>query len=175
MTMLEALIFVVFPFCMVYSAVSDTMSMTIANRVPLLLLGVFLVVAPLTGMGWADIGMHLAAGALLLTVTFGLFALGGMGGGDAKLIAATGVWMGFGLPLMEYLLTATILGGVLTLAILTFRSSALSHVVGQNMFLKNFSGDAKGVPYGIALGLGGLLTYPASPLVVWAVERLAAQ
>lgn len=173
--MLEALIFVVFPFCMVFSAVSDTLSMTIANRVPLLLLGVFLVVAPLTGMGLADIGTHLAAGALLLTVTFALFAFGGMGGGDAKLIAATGVWMGFGMPLMEYLLTSAIFGGFLTLAILTFRSSALSHIVGQNMFLKNFSEDAKGVPYGIALGLGGLVTYPASPLVVWAVERLATQ
>ncbi|MBB6469686.1 A24 family peptidase [Aminobacter carboxidus] len=173
--MLEALIFVVFPFCMVFSAVSDTLSMTIANRVPLLLLGVFLAVAPMTGMAWVDIGMHLAAGALLLTVTFALFAFGGMGGGDAKLIAATGVWMGLGMPLMEYLLTSAIFGGFLTLAILTFRSSALSHIVGQNMFLKNFSEDAKGVPYGIALGLGGLVTYPASPLVVWAVERLAAQ
>lgn len=173
--MLEALIFVVFPFCMVFSAVSDTLSMTIANRVPLLLLGVFLVVAPLAGMAWADIGMHLAAGALLLTITFGLFALGGMGGGDAKLIAATGVWMGLGMPLMQYLLTATILGGLLTLAILTFRSSALSHITAQNMFLRNFSKDAGGVPYGIALGLGGLMTYPTSPLVVWAIERLAAQ
>ncbi|AMS44402.1 prepilin peptidase [Aminobacter sp. NyZ550] len=173
--MLEALIFVVFPFCMVFSAVSDTLSMTIANRVPLLLLGVFLVVAPLTGMAWADIGLHLAAGALLLTVTFALFAFGGMGGGDAKLIAATGVWMGLGMPLMEYLLTSTILGGVLTLSILAFRSSLLSRVVSQNMFLKNFSEDAGGVPYGIALGLGGLVTYPASPLAVWAVERLASQ
>lgn len=173
--MLEALIFVVFPFCMVFSAVSDTLSMTIANRVPLLLLGVFLVVAPLTGMAWADIGLHLAAGALLLTVTFALFAFGGMGGGDAKLIAATGVWMGLGMPLMEYLLTSTILGGVLTLSILAFRSSLLSRVVSQNMFLKNFSEDARGVPYGIALGLGGLVTYPASPLAVWAVERLASQ
>ncbi|GAA2826560.1 prepilin peptidase CpaA [Aminobacter aminovorans] len=173
--MLEALIFVVFPFCMMFAAISDMLSMTIANRVPLLLLAVFVVVAPLTGMAWSDMGMHIAAGALLLTVTFGLFALGGMGGGDAKLIAATGVWMGFGMPLMEYLLTATILGGVLTLAILVFRSSPLSHVVGRNMLLKNFSEDAKGVPYGIALGLGGLLAYPSSPLVVWAVDRLAAQ
>ncbi|MBT1158363.1 prepilin peptidase [Aminobacter anthyllidis] len=173
--MLEALIFVVFPFCMVFSAVSDTLSMTIANRVPLLLLGVFLVVAPLTGMAWTDIGIHLAAGVLLLAVTFALFAFGGMGGGDAKLIAATGVWMGFGMPLMQYLLTSAVLGGLLTLAILYFRSSALSHITGQNMFLRNFSKDADGVPYGIALGLGGLVTFPASPLVVWAVERLAAQ
>lgn len=173
--MLEALIFVVFPFCMVYSAVSDIMSMTIANRVPLLLLGVFLVVAPLTGMAWADIGMHLAAGGVLLAITFAMFALGGMGGGDAKLIAASAVWMGFGMPLMQYLLTSAVLGGMLTLAILTFRSSALSHITSQNMFLRNFSKDAGGVPYGIALGAGGLMTFPSSPLMIWALERLTTQ
>ena len=32
--MLEALIFVVFPFCMLFAAISDMLSMTIANRVP---------------------------------------------------------------------------------------------------------------------------------------------
>lgn len=171
--MLEALIFVIFPFCMVFAAISDTLSMTIANRVPLLLLAVFLVVAPLTGMAWTDFGMHLAAGALLLTVTFGLFALGGMGGGDAKLIAATAVWFGFSMPLVEYLLTAAFLGGLMTLAILSYRGSSLAHVTSQNMFLRNFSKDAKGVPYGITLGISGLLVFPASPLMIWAVERVA--
>lgn len=173
--MLEALIFVVFPFCMVFAAVSDALSMTIANRVPLLLLGVFLVVAPLTGMAWADIGMHFAAGALLLCVTFALFAMGGMGGGDAKLIAATGVWMGFGIPLMAYLLSSAAIGGLLTVAILSYRASALSHVTSQRMFFRNLSKDAGGVPYGIALGIGGLVTFPSSPLMVWALERMIAQ
>lgn len=173
--MLEAIIFVVFPFCMVFAAVSDMLSMTIANRVSLILLATFLIVAPLTGMAWAEIGMHLAAGALMLSVTFALFALGGMGGGDAKLIAATAVWMGFGLPLAQFLLTAAVLGGMLTLAVLAFRSSALSHVTGQNMFLRNFSKDAGGVPYGIALGAAGLMTYPQSPLMLWAVEQVVSR
>ncbi len=173
--MIEALILVVFPFCMVYAVVSDTMSMTIANRVPLLLLGTFLIVAPFTGLGWAEIGMHLAAGGFLLLVTFALFALGGMGGGDAKLIAATAVWMGLGFPLMQYLLVSAFVGGTLTLAILAFRSTALSHVVGQNVFLRNFTQDAGGVPYGIALGIGGLLAYPTSPMMTWALGRLIAQ
>lgn len=173
--MIEALILVVLPFCMVFAAVSDTMSMTIANKVPLLLLGAFLIVAPFTGMGWAEVGMHLAAGGVLLLVTFALFAMGGMGGGDAKLIAATAVWMGLGFPLMQYLLVSASIGGTLTLAILAFRSSALSHVVGQNIFLRNFTQDAGGVPYGIALGIGGLLTYPSSPMMTWALERLVAQ
>lgn len=173
--MLEALIFVVFPFCMVFAAVSDLLSMTIANRVSLLLLAVFLVVAPLSGMGWVDIGMHVAAGAFMLSVTFALFALGGMGGGDAKLIAATSVWMGFGFPLMQYLLTAAMLGGMLTLAILSFRGSALAPVTSQNLFLRNFSKDAGGIPYGIALGAAGLLTYPQSPLMLWAFEQVVSR
>ena len=54
--MLEALIFVVFPFCMVFAAVSDLLSMTIANRVSVLLIAVFAIVAPLTGMDWASFG-----------------------------------------------------------------------------------------------------------------------
>ena len=173
--MLEALIFVVFPFCMVFAAVSDTLSMTIANRVPLLLLAVFAVVAPLTGMDWAAYGWHFAAGAVVLVATFGLFALGGMGGGDAKLLAATAVWMGFNLQLIEYLVVSAFFGGLLTMAILAYRGSALAVYTGQNMFLRNFANAKGGIPYGIALGVGGLITYPGSPLMMWALGRLAAQ
>ncbi|TIT71210.1 MAG: peptidase, partial [Mesorhizobium sp.] len=105
--MLEALIFVVFPFCMLFAAISDILSMTIANRVSVLLVTVFALVAPLTGMDWATYGWHFAAGFLVLAVTFGLFALGGMGGGDAKLLAATSLWMGFNIHLVEYLVVST--------------------------------------------------------------------
>ncbi|MCX7306136.1 MAG: prepilin peptidase [Hyphomicrobiales bacterium] len=173
--MLEALIFVVFPFCMVFAALSDTLSMTIANRVPLLLLAVFAVVAPMTGMDWAAYGWHFAAGALVLVVTFGLFALGGMGGGDAKLLAATALWMGFGLHLVEYLVASTFLGGALTIAIVYYRGSVLAVFTSGNLFLRNFADGKKGVPYGIALGIGGLIAFPGSPLAVWALQRIAAQ
>ena len=171
--MLEALIFVVFPFCMVFAAVSDTLSMTIANRVPLLLLAVFAVVAPLTGMDWVAYGWHFAAGGLVLLFTFGLFAARGMGGGDAKLLTATAVWMGFNVHLIEYLVASAFLGGVLTFAIVIYRGSVLATFTGQNIFLRNFADGRDGVPYGIALGIGGLVTYPGSPLMVWALARLA--
>ena len=171
--MLEALIFVVFPFCMVFAAVSDMLSMTIANRVSLILLGSFIVIAPLTGMAWTDLGWHLAAGAMMLCVTFGLFALGGMGGGDAKLLSATAVWMGLGLPLLQYLVYGAMLGGFLTLAILYFRNSPVSWYAGRNMFLRHFADESVGIPYAIALGAGGLLTYPDSALMTWALARLS--
>lgn len=172
--MLEALILVVFPFCMVYAAVSDMLSMTIANRVPLLLVASFAVIAPLTGMDWVTIGWHFAALALVLAVTFSLFAVGAMGGGDAKLLAATALWMGFNFHLVSYLVTSAFIGGVLTLAILMFRNSGLAVVTSRNVFLKHFSDGAAGIPYGIALGIGGLLAYLESPLMVWALTRLSA-
>ena len=171
--MLEAVILVVFPFCMLFAAISDTLSMTIANRVSALLLATFAVAAPLTGMDWATYGWHFAAGALVLAVTFGLFALGGMGGGDAKLLATTAVWMGLNINLVSYMVTSAFIGGLLTIAILVYRKSPLAAYTGHNRFLRHFADESVGVPYGIALGLGGLITFPDSPLMVWALARLA--
>ncbi len=173
--MLEALIFVVFPFCMAFAAVSDLLSMSIANRVAVVLVVTFAVVAPLTGMDWATYGWHFAAAAMVLGVTFGLFAMGGIGGGDAKLLAATSLYMGMGVQLMQYMLVSAFVGGILTLAVLKFRRSPLSVYVGQNMFLRNLTEMQSGVPYGVALGIGGLVTYPTSPLMLWALQRLANQ
>ncbi len=167
--MLAAAIFVIFPFCMVYAAVSDMLSMTIANRVSLLLIGSFMVIAPLTGMDWSTYGMHLVAGGIVLMATFTLFAMGAMGGGDAKLLAATSVWMGFGIELMQYLVTAGFVGGILTLGILSYRGSALAVFTGQNRMLRNFADTSLGIPYGIGLGIAGLMVYPDSALMKWAV------
>ena len=63
---------------------------------------------------------HVGAAATVLAVTFVFFARGWIGGGDAKLAAATALWLGFD-HLMAYLLYASIFGGVLTLAMIRFR------------------------------------------------------
>ena len=172
--MLYAAIFVIFPFCMVFAVISDLLSMTIANRVSVLLVAAFAVLAPLTGMDWATYGLHFLAGALVLAVTFGIFAIGGMGGGDAKLMTGTAVWMGFNFQLLDYLVSAAFLGGLLTILILMFRKSPLATVHGNNMFLRHLSDESTGIPYGIALGVAGLLVFPQSPLVVSALQQLAA-
>ena len=78
--------------------------------------------------------------------------------------------MGFNLHLIEYLVVSTFLGGLLTLAIIVYRNSPLAVYTGQNLFLRNFANAKGGIPYGIALGIGGLLTYPSSPLMTWALE-----
>jgi prepilin peptidase CpaA len=171
--MIAAAIFVIFPFCMAYAAISDMLSMTIANRVSVLLVLAFVVLAPMTGMDWQTFGLHLAAGFAVLAVTFTLFALGGMGGGDAKLLAATAVWMGLGMPLMEYLVYSAALGGLLTLLILMYRGSPLAVYTGHNILLRNLADKEVGVPYGIALGIGGILVFPQTALMQWAIARAA--
>lgn len=169
--MLSAIIFVVFPFAMIYAALSDMFTMTIANRISVLLIGTFVVIAPFIGLSWPQFGMHLAAFVLVLTVTFGLFAAGVMGGGDAKLMASTALWFGLGPALMHYLLIATAAGGLLTLFLIIFRRSPLATVAGEVRVLRRIVDD-KDVPYGIALAIGGLATFNQSPAMIWALAQV---
>ncbi|CAN7622349.1 prepilin peptidase [Phyllobacterium sp. LjRoot231] len=172
--MIEAAILVIFPFAMVFAATSDLLSMTIQNRVPLILLISFTLLAPLTGMPWEIYGMHFLAAAAVLAATFALFAAGTMGGGDAKLMAATALWLGWNLELVQYLLALSLFGGMLTLVILRYRSSMLARVYTERFdFMRRLAKKGEGVPYGIALGLAGLLTFPSSPLGLWVIDRLA--
>lgn len=169
--MLEAAILIVFPFAMAHAAISDMLSMTIANRVSLILIASFAIIAPLTGMPLAELGNHVLAFLIVLVVCFGFFALGAMGGGDAKLLASTALWFGLTMQLMEYLLTASILGGVLTLSILSYRGSSLAVYTGHIEFLHRMANSKEKIPYGIALGLAGLMVYPDSGLVQWVINR----
>ncbi|MBO6900595.1 MAG: prepilin peptidase [Rhizobiaceae bacterium] len=171
--MLAASIFVIFPFCMLFAAVSDMISMTIANRVSVILIAAFAIIAPMTGMDWATYGWHFAAGATVLAVTFTVFAIGGMGGGDAKLLTATAVWMGFNITLLQYLVLGAMLGGALTLLILLFRNSPMAAYSSSNIFLRHFADEKAGIPYGVALGIAGLMIYPETELVRWALARIA--
>lgn len=151
---------VLFPFLMAYAAASDLLTMLIPNRISLALVAGFALLAATGPMGWAEIGLHLGAGALVLAVTFTLFAARIIGGGDAKLAAATALWLGFD-GLGDYLLAASIFGGALTLAILFARSQPLPGRVARIMPFALHLHDAKtGIPYGIALAAAALLVLP---------------
>jgi prepilin peptidase CpaA len=95
----------------------------------------------------------------VLATTFVFFARGWIGGGDAKLAAATALWFGFG-HLLDYLLYASIFGGVLTLALLQFRNLPLPAVLTRQAWIKRLHDRAGGVPYGIALAAAALAVYP---------------
>ena len=87
--MLQTALLIFFPFLMIYSAFSDLVSMTISNKVSLALMVGFIGFAYWTGMDIQTFGWHWAMFAIVLFASFGLFAVGAIGGGDAKLAAAT--------------------------------------------------------------------------------------
>jgi len=153
----------VFPFAMAYAAASDLVSMTISNRLCLFLVGSFALCAALLGLSLSEIGWHFAAGGLVLVIAFGLFAAGWIGGGDAKLAAATALWFGFD-QLMPYLTTAGVFGGVLTIIILVLRARPLPAPVETWPWLRRLHAANEGVPYGIALAFAALLILPETAL-----------
>ena len=148
-----------FPALMAFAAASDLFTMTIPNRVSLALAGGFLALALLSGMGLQEILSHLAAGATVLAVTFGCFAFGWIGGGDAKVAAAAALWFGFA-HLLDYLLYASLFGGALTLALLQFRQWPLPWSLAGQAWLLRLHDRQTGIPYGVALAIGALLIYP---------------
>jgi prepilin peptidase CpaA len=100
----------------------------------------------------------------MLLICFAMFAFNWIGGGDAKLAAATALWLGFG-SLMEYLLFAAVAGGLLTLAILSLRKLPMPSFAMGWAWLSRLHDHRSGVPYGIALAGAGLAVYPQSPLL----------
>jgi prepilin peptidase CpaA len=151
-----------FPAMMAFAASSDLLTMTISNRVSLILAAGFIVLALASGMSPTDMLYHLGAGAIVLVVAFGFFSRGWIGGGDAKLAAATALWFGFDY-LVDYLFYASLFGGAMTLLIIQFRMRPLpAMLVGQGWAERLHHKDA-GVPYGIALAAAALAIYPNTP------------
>jgi prepilin peptidase CpaA len=148
-----------FPALMAFAAASDLFTMTISNRVSLALLAGFLVLALLSGMAPYDILTHVGAGAAVLTVAFTCFAMGWVGGGDAKVAAGAALWFGFG-HLMNYLIYASLFGGALTLLLLQFRQWPLPYQLAGQAWLTKLHAKETGIPYGIALATGALMVYP---------------
>ena len=161
--MLNSAIMVVFPFCLAFAAISDALTMTIPNRVSILLLVSFTIIAPLAGLSWQSYAMHFGAGLIVFAVCFALFGIGAMGGGDAKLLTVTAVWFGWNMQLLDLLITIAVIGGFLTLFLIFARSSILAaYKYGP---INHLMEPEAGIPYGIAIGTAGLICYPQSPLM----------
>jgi len=148
-----------FPALMAFAAASDLFTMKISNRVSVMLALGFLALAIASGMDAYDIMMHVAAGALVLVIAFGCFAIGQVGGADAKIATAAALWFGFA-HLMNFLLYASLFGGALTLLLLQFRQWPLPVAFAGQPWLARLHAKETRIPYGIALAAGALMIYP---------------
>ena len=157
----DAIRLLLFPALMAFAASSDLLTMTISNRLSLALAGGFFLLTLVVGMSLAAVGMHLAAAALVLVISFGFFSQGWIGGGDAKLYAAASLWLGWNM-LLEYTLIASLLGGALALALLALRRAPLPAMLHGQAWLLHLADKQAGIPYGVALAAAALILLPQS-------------
>lgn len=136
------------------AAVQDAARLRISNITCALILVAGMVAIVVMGPE-RGVWQNFAVFGGLLAAGVPLFATGKFGGGDVKLLAVTGLWFDLQGGLLM-LVTVLLAGGVLALLILALRAffdwgeSARTRVP---MF-----GAGAGLPYGIAIAAGSLLT-----------------
>lgn len=128
---------------LVIAAVTDIRSRIIANW----LNGAVALLAPLFWMAsglsfWPDMVLQIGMAMAVFAIFAALFALGMMGGGDVKLLAALALWLPLQ-PMMTLLVIMSVLGGAVTLI------TVLHHKMRQRQ-------GRPEVPYGVAISLAGL-------------------
>ena len=165
-------ILAIFPLCMIFATFYDLFTMTIPNRITLALIAAFAIFAPLAGMGWETALWHIGVSIAVLVVGFVLFNFGVMGGGDAKLLAASALWFGtaFTLP---YLLAASVMGGVLTVIIVIARRISLPNSLMSVAWIARLHDKKQGIPYGAALGPAALYVFLGSPWMTFIISGQA--
>jgi prepilin peptidase CpaA len=166
--MTEAAVVIFFPMLMAFAACSDLFTMKISNRVSIALLAGFLPLALMLNMPFMLILSHLSCGAAILVMTFTFFSFGWVGGGDAKLAAATATWLGWD-TIMDYGVVAAVFGGALTLGLLAVRKWPLPSALMQRVWIARLHDEKSGIPYGIALAAAGLMVYPHTQVWVRAI------
>ena len=157
----------VFPLLVLVAAVKDATSYTIPNWISLALLAGFVpaaAAAVMAGTPLAVIGLCAAVGAGALVAGVAMFAFGWIGGGDAKLMAASALWLGLG-GLAPFLFWTTVAGGLLSAVLLVARRHGAQFVgdAAPAWVLRLLDLKAA-VPYGVAIAFGALMAFPHGAL-----------
>lgn len=156
-----ALAIALFSFVLISAAVTDVMTYTIPNRLILWLMAGYAVLAPLAGLGTREIMVSLGAAAMVFFATVAAFALGWMGAGDSKLLTVAALWLGPQVA-VPFLILTMVLGGLVALMLLTLRAVPAGYLRGAGDWMTRLHDRNAGVPYGLPIGLAGLMMLPQS-------------
>ncbi len=152
------------PIFAVVAALHDLTTMKIPNWISGVLIIAFFPAAFASGLPLSVVGVSVGLAISALVVGMGMFAANWIGGGDAKLLAASMLWMGAS-GALPFILYTALAGGGFCLLLMTARSRLpffAQSGPGWVMRLMQPKGD---IPYGVAIAIGALLAYPSSPLM----------
>jgi prepilin peptidase CpaA len=158
--LLAAALSMVFVGLVVTAALEDALSFTIPNWVSLALLVAFGPAAFAVGMPIPTMALNVAIGAAALVAGMVMFALRWLGGGDAKLLAAVSLWLGW-IAVPTFLIGTAMAGGALAMMLLSLRSAALRPLILLGpRWVTRLAEPGEGVPYGVAIAVGAFSALP---------------
>jgi len=119
--------------------------------------------AALSGWEWSLALAHVGVAVLAFAICLSLGLLGWMGGGDVKLAAAVFLWAG---PSWAIEVLALVAVAGLALAVVGVIAAGLERLsppawIGRGLGLLSAT---RGVPYGVALALGGAVAVLLTPM-----------
>lgn len=160
----SVLILAPFVVLLLLAAGWDLASYTIPNFISAALLLAFVIYAIDAGYTLSAYESHGLAALLALAAGFLLFALGYIGGGDAKLFASVAAWFGMH-DLLPYILLASLFGGAFTLALLAVRRWPLPQALATHSWINRLHEPRGGIPYGVALSAAAIAILPHTELL----------
>ena len=145
---------VIAAFCtlLLTAALTDIVRRRIPNWIVIALTvlyvsAVVLRVAPST---WLS---GLGAAAIVLAVTYAIYHFGVFGAGDAKLFSVVALFMGL-TNLAKFALLTVLIGGLMAVGALILRPKrAMRGLTAAG----RTQGGGRGIPYGVAIALGGIV------------------
>ena len=160
--MLAYLLLSVFPAALLIAAANDIYEFKIPNWISILLVCAFPLAGVAVGAPPEVTIQGFLIGAAALALGFCLFALKVIGGGDAKLFAATTPWIGLG-ALGIFLFYTAIAGLALAVVMTMFRKFPILPIYAHAPWLIRLHEREKDLPYAVAIAAGGLLSFSQTP------------
>ncbi|NTZ88193.1 peptidase A24 [Burkholderia metallica] len=130
-------------------AMQDVRARRLSNRAVLAFAMLYFVAAALARDGLAQLAGHVATAAAMLLLFAGLRHVGWIGGGDVKLAAAVFLWAG---PALAFPVLTIVGASGTACGLAALAAGALRRRTAPARTIAT-----RGVPYGIALALGGTL------------------
>ncbi len=154
-----------FAALVIVAAMTDLATFTIPNWISAALALAFGPAALVAHLPLPEIGLHVGVGAAVFVLAAGMFALGWVGGGDAKLMTASALWVGLaGLP--AFAVFTGLAGGALALALLALRSAWLRPLAAAGpAWTQRLATPGESAPYGVAIAIGALAAAVVHPLI----------
>jgi prepilin peptidase CpaA len=151
--MLASVALYLYVIALAAAALSDLTRYEIPNSLSAAVIVAFALTVPALPM-WTTLG-HVGAALAMFALGAAFFVLNIWGGGDAKLLAATSLWVGWQ-ALPTFLLNTALLGAALAVLLLATRAIA-GRDYRRGRWYSRLLSKAQGVPYGVAIAAAALL------------------